>query len=97
MAADETLLSKLHNLVTKDLIARIESGEATAADLAVARGLLKDNHITCIPAEGSAVNELEKKLQERRAKRQVPRLSVVPSDDIAGANADREFLISNGE
>lgn len=96
MAANETLLSKLHDLVTTDLIARITSGEATAADLAVARGLLKDNHITCVPSENSAIGELEKKLQERRAKRLVPRLSVVPSDDLVGADADRAFMIANG-
>lgn len=41
----EELLKKLHTGMCETLLARIESGEATAADLGVARQFLKDNGI----------------------------------------------------
>lgn len=44
----------------------------TAAELAAATTLLKNNSITCAPSEGGAVDELQKKLDERRARRQLP-------------------------
>lgn len=39
------LFDQLHLHLTKDLLKRIKSGEATAAELNVARQMLKDNHI----------------------------------------------------
>lgn len=39
------LFDELHKHLTKDLLRRIKSGEATAAELNVARQMLKDNHI----------------------------------------------------
>ena len=39
------LLEKLHNETAKFLLERVVSGEATAADLSVARQFLKDNGI----------------------------------------------------
>lgn len=41
----------------------------TAAELAAATTLLKNNNITCAPSEGGAVDELQKKLDARRARR----------------------------
>lgn len=41
----EELLGELHLAVTKDLLAKVKSGEATAADLNAAIKLLKDNKI----------------------------------------------------
>lgn len=93
MAANEALLGELHNVLTTQLLDRIKAGEATAADMAVARGLLKDNHITCIPKDDNAVGELQKKLAERRAKREAPKLAVVPSDDTQAAAEDAAFMM----
>lgn len=39
------LFDQLQLSLTQDLLRRIQSGEATAAELSVARQLLKDNHI----------------------------------------------------
>lgn len=43
----EKLLADLFELTVAELIGRIKSGSATAAELSVARQLLKDNCITC--------------------------------------------------
>lgn len=40
--------------------------EVTAADLTAIRGFLKDNNITAIPVDGSALGELVQKEQETR-------------------------------
>lgn len=69
MAANEGVLGELHELIARNLAARIESGEATASDLAVAVKFLKDNNITCIPAGDNALGELEEKLKTRKSKR----------------------------
>lgn len=39
------LFDQLQLYLTKDLLKRIKKGEATAAELNVARQLLKDNHV----------------------------------------------------
>ncbi len=96
MAASEEVLSKLHDALTRDLLARIESGEATAADMAVARGLLKDNRITCLPKDDSGIGELEKKLADRKAKRPVPKLVHSAVDDVEGAREAMQFLVKHG-
>ncbi len=41
----EKILTDLHNAVAQELLDRVMSGEATSADLNVARGFLKDNGI----------------------------------------------------
>lgn len=56
------LLERLHDLLTQNLIDKIESGEATAADLGVARQLLKDNNINAVPAAGSPILKLSQAL-----------------------------------
>ena len=38
-------LNNLHSLLAQELTAKIESGEATSAELSVARQFLKDNNI----------------------------------------------------
>jgi hypothetical protein len=45
MSVDKKLLNDLHNLLAEDLLSKIRSGKATAADLGVARQFLKDNGI----------------------------------------------------
>lgn len=39
------LQNKLHQVLTEELLARVESGNATSAELNVARQFLKDNGI----------------------------------------------------
>lgn len=96
MAASEETLSSLHEALTTQLLARINSGEATAADMAVARGILKDNNITCAPGEDNAIGELQKKLDARRAKREKPRLVGGTASDLEGAAEAVNFMVGNG-
>jgi len=42
---NEKILSDLHSAVAEELLRRVISGEANAAELNVARGFLKDNGI----------------------------------------------------
>ena len=81
MRASEEILAQLHNALTLDLIKRIEKGEASAADLGVAAKLLKDNNITCTPETNEAMGELERKMEEQRARREKLR-SVTNLDEI---------------
>jgi hypothetical protein len=57
MASDK-LLRELFDSLIQDLSNRIKNGTATAADLGVARQLLKDNGIDCSPSKGSPVSKL---------------------------------------
>jgi hypothetical protein len=58
----EKTLIELHELLAKELLARIQSGEEKASILNVARQFLKDNSIEAIPAEGSTIKELVEEL-----------------------------------
>ena len=51
-------LSTLYEAVADELLAKIESGEAKPADLAVAVRFLKDNDITAIPVNDNALQQL---------------------------------------
>ena len=51
-------LNSLFDLVCDDLTGRINSGEATSADLNIARQMLKDNGITAVPAKASPLESL---------------------------------------
>jgi hypothetical protein len=44
--SDRDLLERLHDAVTADLLAKVNSGEATASELSVAVKFLKDNGAT---------------------------------------------------
>jgi hypothetical protein len=65
MAASQEALGNLHDLVTRELTRRIESGEATAADIAQAIKLLKDNAITAVPTDNNPLGRLVGSLKER--------------------------------
>jgi hypothetical protein len=52
------LLEELHNETAKTLLERIKTGEATAADLSVARQFLKDNGIDSVAFQDSPVSNL---------------------------------------
>lgn len=54
----EKLLEEMHLAVAKELLRKIRDGEATAADLSVARQMLKDNHVTSVPKPGDPLDNL---------------------------------------
>ena len=56
--ANEDQFNELHNLVTREFLARIKSGEATTADLKAAADWLTKNDITGVAVEGSALSGL---------------------------------------
>lgn len=51
-------LEELHDLVAETLLNRIRDGEATPADLNVARQFLKDNGIDAIPGKDTPMFNL---------------------------------------
>lgn len=58
MTAPKELLENLHRAVAEDLLDKIKSGEATAAEISAAIKFLKDNGIEAIPASGSPLGDL---------------------------------------
>lgn len=58
MTASNELLQSLHNAVAVDLLEKINSGEATAAELSAAIKFLKDNGIEALPVSGTALGNL---------------------------------------
>lgn len=51
-------LAKLHTALAEQLLARIESGEATAADFQAAAKFLKDNGIDADASKNPGLNNL---------------------------------------
>ena len=43
----EDILKQIHQALCQDLLTKIQSGEASSADLSVARQFLRDNGIDC--------------------------------------------------
>ena len=66
-------LETLHECLAKELLGKIQSGEAKADDLNVARQFLKDNGIECIPVESNPM---------RGAYGELTDLDAVPLADI---------------
>ena len=60
--ASSELLQTLHTLLISELVNRIQSGEATPADLNVARQMLRDNSIDCAAVEGAPILKLVENL-----------------------------------
>jgi hypothetical protein len=58
MTAPKDVMEALHVAVASDLLAKIQSGEASAAELSAAIKFLKDNGIEALPAEGSPLGNL---------------------------------------
>lgn len=56
--ASEDLFDELHSILTKELVDRIKSGEATTADLRAAIDWLAKNDITGVAIEGSPLSNL---------------------------------------
>ena len=56
--ATESQFNELHNLVTKDFLKRVKSGEATTQDLKAACDWLRANDITGVAYDGSPLDKL---------------------------------------
>lgn len=54
----EEMFKQLHGLLTKELIDRIQTGQATTADLRAAIDWLAKNDITGVPVENSPLASL---------------------------------------
>lgn len=59
---DRKILEDLHNALVAALLDKIRTGEATAADLGVARQLLKDNGIDAAATDGQPILKLHEAL-----------------------------------
>tara|TARA_Y100001938_G_scaffold150784_1_gene243431 strand:- start:560 stop:772 length:213 start_codon:yes stop_codon:yes gene_type:complete len=62
MDKKDKVLSNLHEAVAEELLRRVLSGEANAADLNVARGFLKDNGIDATADQSEPMANLAKSL-----------------------------------
>lgn len=58
MKTDDSLLGDLYDATVSALLARIKDGSATAADLSVARAMLRDQNISPAKGTNKATNEL---------------------------------------
>ena len=58
--ATEEQFSELHQLVTKEFLSRVKSGEATTQDLKAACDWLKSNDITGVAYNGNPLEKLAK-------------------------------------
>jgi hypothetical protein len=56
--ATEDMFNELHNIVTKELLNRIKSGEASTADLKAACDWLTKNDISGVAYEGNPLDKL---------------------------------------
>ena len=56
--ASEDQFNELHQLVTKEFLARVKSGEASTADLKAACDWLKTNDISGVAIDGSPLDKL---------------------------------------
>jgi hypothetical protein len=62
MADTRDILADILDESARLLLNRIKAGEATAADLNVARQLLKDNGINAIPTKDNGLGQLARQL-----------------------------------
>ena len=58
--ATEEQFNELHNLVTKEFLKRVKSGEATTQDLKAACEWLKVNDISGVAYDGNPLDKLNK-------------------------------------
>lgn len=56
--ATESMFNELHNLVTKELLNRIKSGEATVQEIKVACDWLDKNDISGVAMDGNHLGKL---------------------------------------
>lgn len=53
------MMTQLHEAMAKELLARVESGEASPADLKVVHDFLKTNGISCETKDSEALSQLK--------------------------------------
>ena len=58
--ATEEQFDELHNLVTKEFLTRIKSGEATTQDLKAACDWLKTNDVSGVAYDGNPLDKLNR-------------------------------------
>ena len=58
--ATEEQFNELHNLVTKEFLKRVKSGEATTQDLKAACDWLKVNDVSGVAYEGNPLDKLSR-------------------------------------
>ena len=56
--ASEDQFNELHQLVTKEFLSRVKSGEASTADLKAACDWLKTNNVSGVASDGSPLSKL---------------------------------------
>ena len=64
MSASKELLGSLHSAIAADLLERIQTGEASAAELSTAIRFLKDNNIEAIATDNDGLTALMKSLPD---------------------------------
>ena len=62
MLPTDSILASLHETLAKELLLRIETGEATAAELTAAAKFLKDNGIDASMQHSQPMQDLAKSL-----------------------------------
>ena len=62
--ATEEQFNELHQLVTKEFLSRVKSGDATTQDLKAACDWLKSNDISGVAYDGNPLSKLAKVLPE---------------------------------
>lgn len=67
MAASESTLGLLHEMVAQHLIDKLGTDDVSAADITAALRMLKDNNITAVADKGSALDELRQRLQSKNS------------------------------
>lgn len=60
----EQILAQMHEALGTELLNRIESGEATASELSVARQFLNDNHISGVAKVDNGLGQLASTLPD---------------------------------
>ena len=59
---NEDTLKEMHTALCQALLSRIQSGEASSADMSVARQFLRDNGIDCVAADNKPMLNLASSL-----------------------------------
>ena len=67
MEDNKKALENLHTALVQELLGRIRAGDAKPSDLNVARQMLKDNGIECLPVPESPFGDLMASLPDLEA------------------------------
>lgn len=86
-------LEQLFTAVVQELTNAIKNGEANAATLGVATKLLKDNNITAVIEDNSALQEMQKRLAAQQAKREGKHISQVPAPSSPVTEEEKEDAV----